>query len=103
MTHIFHRKFYRFSRWNFEEQLNAFVIFSLDEIFICSKTWQDHLDHIRAVLEILRMENLFDELSECIFRVIIIESLGQITSPSGVSVDQNEISTVMGWPVRKNR
>ena len=38
----------------FKEHLDDFIIIYLDDILIYSKTWEEHLKHVRATLEILR-------------------------------------------------
>jgi hypothetical protein len=39
--------------------LRRFVLVFLDDILIYSKSWSNHLRHIRAVLEELRRHQLF--------------------------------------------
>lgn len=43
----------------FKDVPGLFVIVYVDDILIFRKTWEEHLEHIYAVLEILRKENLF--------------------------------------------
>ena len=46
--------------------LRKFVVVFLDDILIFSKTWDEHLDHIRVVLQTLRDHKLFCKPSKCI-------------------------------------
>src|SRR4029078_13503138 len=50
-THLMHHALGRF--------LDSFVIVFLDDILIYSKTREDHVKHVRQVLEILRKEKLY--------------------------------------------
>jgi hypothetical protein len=47
--------------------LRWFVLVFFDDILIYSKTWADHLCHIRAVLDELRRHVLFIKRSKCSF------------------------------------
>lgn len=50
-----------------KEFLESFVIVYLDDILICSKTWDENLMHIRRVLEKLGEEKLLINLKKCSF------------------------------------
>ncbi len=43
----------------FSQYLDKFIIVYLDDILIYSDTWEDHLDHIRKALKVLRKEKLY--------------------------------------------
>ena len=64
----------------FKDYLDVFVIVYLDDILIFSKTWEDHLKHIRIILGILRKEKLFGKISKCVFGVTEVDYLGHIIS-----------------------
>ena len=87
----------------FREHLDVFVIVYLDDILIYSKTWKDHLDHIRVVLEILRKEKLYGKISKCVFGVTEVEYLGHIISQDGVSVDPQKVQAITEWPVPRSK
>ena len=48
--------------------LGKFVIVYLDDILIFSKTLEEHLLHIRSVLERLREEKLLINLKKCVLQ-----------------------------------
>jgi len=56
--------------WNdvFKKVIGKFVLVYLDDILIFSKTLEDHKEHLRTVLEILRKERFYAKLSKCHFR-----------------------------------
>ena len=87
----------------FKEHLDVFVIVYLDDILIYSKTWKEHLEHIKTVLKILRKERLFGKISKCVFGVTEVEYLGHIISQDGIAVDPHKVTAVMEWPVPKNK
>jgi hypothetical protein len=43
--------------------IGKFVVVYFDDILICSKSFDEHLDHIRAVLAVLRTEKLYGNIS----------------------------------------
>ena len=46
---------------------NSFVVVYLDDILIFSQTWEEHLHHIRQVLQTLRQHKLCANLEKCTF------------------------------------
>ena len=53
----------------FKKYLDKCVIVFIDDILIYSKTKEEHVEHIRMVLEILRKERLYAKWSKCEFLV----------------------------------
>jgi hypothetical protein len=51
----------------FIEYLDKFVIVFLDDILIYSKLKEEHEQHLRMVLQVLREHQLYDKLSKCPF------------------------------------
>eukprot|EP00253_Pinus_taeda_P012886 PITA_12886 len=45
----------------------SFVVVYLDDILIFSQSWEEHLHHIRHVLQTLRQHKLCDNLKKCTF------------------------------------
>lgn len=87
----------------FKETLDVFVIVYLDDILNYSKTWNEHLEHIRYVLGIFRKHKLFGKLSKCTFDVTTVEYLGHILSREGVSVEPYKVQNVLEWPRPRNK
>ena len=53
-------------------------------------------------LQLLREHELYAKLSTCEFYKDKIHSLGHIISKEGVSVDLENIETIMNWPTPRN-
>lgn len=51
----------------FEPDLDQFVIVFIDDILIYSKTKEEHIEHLRIVLQTLRENKLFAKLKKCDF------------------------------------
>jgi len=85
----------------FKPYLRKFVLIFFDDILVYSKNLQDHLNHVRVVLDILKKNQLFAKKSKCQFGVTEVAYLGHVVSAQGVAVDQNKIQAVIDWPVPK--
>jgi hypothetical protein len=82
--------------------LDQFVIVYLDDICIYSKTPQEHLEHVRKVLTLLRQEKLIGKLSKCEFGISSMDFLGHIVSDQGIATDPEKIKSVQSWPTPQN-
>jgi len=80
------------------QYLRKFALVFFDDILIYSSTLQDHVNHLRSVLEVLRSNRLFTKLSKCSFAQSEIEYLGHIISKDGVATDPNKLSIIQQWP-----
>ena len=81
----------------FEELLDKCVVIYLDDILVYSKTKQDHLNHLRRVLELLRENQLYAKLSKCEFLQNSVEYLGYIVTAGGVKVDPKKVEVIKEW------
>ena len=51
----------------FMDELDKFVVVFIDDILIYSKSVQEHEQHLRVVLEKLRVHKLYAKFSKCEF------------------------------------
>jgi len=82
----------------FREHLDHFVIIYLDDILIYSDSLEDHTEHVKLVLSILRKHGLYAKLEKSSFHQTQVEYLGFIISPSGITMDPSKTSTIKAWP-----
>ena len=61
----------------FGEYLDIFVLVLLDDVLIYSANPQNHVDHLRKVLDKLREHQLFAKASKCEILKTSVEFLGQ--------------------------
>ena len=58
----------------FQPYLDQFVVVFVDEILIYSKSEEEHEDHLRVVLQVLRDHQLYAKFSKCEFWLIKVKS-----------------------------
>ena len=86
----------------FREFLNKFIIIYLDDIVIYSNTYEEHIQHLRQVLEILRQNQLYANPRKCVFAKQEVEFCGHIVGNGIVKVMKNKIQSIVEWPQPKN-
>jgi hypothetical protein len=86
----------------FAEFTHKFVIVFLDDILVYSRTLQDHLEHLRSVLLLLRRHKLYAKESKCAFMQRKIEYHGHVISADGVATDAEKTKAMEAWPVPTN-
>jgi hypothetical protein len=74
----------------------------LDEILVYSKLEEEHEQHLRMVLQVLRENQLYAELRKFSFYQEKTHYLGNIISKDGIVVDPEKIEAIREWSVPKN-
>ncbi|XP_022685245.1 uncharacterized protein LOC111258328 [Setaria italica] len=81
--------------------LRKFASVFFDDILNYSTSMQDHVDHLRAVLAVLRENKLHAKFSKCTFAQSEVEYLGHVISKAGVATDPSKIIIIQKWPTPK--
>ena len=79
-----------------------FVVFFINDIRIYSKNKQQHKEHLRTLLQVLREQQLYAKFSKCDFFKDKIQYLGHVVTKEGISVDPKKIKEIEDWPVPKD-
>jgi hypothetical protein len=82
--------------------LDKFVLVFIDDILIYSKNREEHEEHLRLVLQVLREHHLYAKFSKCDFFQKQIHYLGHVLSEEGLVVDPDKIRSIMEWPTPKD-
>lgn len=82
----------------FRPHPRKFILVFFDDILVYSRTWDDHLSHLRIVFTILKTNQLFAKETKCRFGVSQVDYLGHIISELGVAVDSTKIKAILEWP-----
>jgi hypothetical protein len=79
----------------FHKYLDLFVVVFIDDILVYSTNHQEHEEHLKKVLDILREEKLFAKLKKCEFWLEKVSFLGHVISGEGIEVDPSKIEAVV--------
>nr|GFA00562.1 putative reverse transcriptase domain-containing protein [Tanacetum cinerariifolium] len=77
--------------------LDKFVIVFIDDILIYSRIKEEHANHLRIILELLRKEKLYAKFSKCDFWIRTVQFLGHLIDSQGLHVDPAKIEAVKNW------
>ena len=81
----------------FKDYLESFVMVFIDDILVNSKSQDEHMDHLRVVMQILKEHQLFDKYSKCHFWLRSVAFLGHIISNEGTEVYLKITEVVKNW------
>ncbi|GBG59186.1 hypothetical protein CBR_g32201 [Chara braunii] len=86
----------------FRAMLDRFVLVYLDDILVYNRSLEDHLGHLRRVLETLRRAKYKANRDKCEFVRQELEYLGHFVTPEGISPLSDKIQAVREWPEPRN-
>ena len=75
---------------------NCFVY--IDDVLVCSQTFEEHLTHLGQVLSRLRQAGLRLKAKKCLFIREAVPYLGHIVSPDSVKPDPAKTDKVKDYP-----
>lgn len=78
--------------------LDVFVVVYLDDILVYSKTFEEHVQHVRKVLQALEDADLRIKPEKTEFHKQEVKFLGYIVSREGLKMDQKKIEAITSWP-----
>ena len=82
--------------------LDNFVVVFIDDILIYSENEQEHKEHWKMIMQVLREQQLYAKFNKCDLFKDKIQYLGHVVPKDGISVDPDKIMAIIEWPVPKN-
>jgi hypothetical protein len=80
------------------EQLDKYVVVYMDDILIYSRTLEEHVEHVRTILKVLKKHNLRLKPSKSEFHKQRVEFVGLIVSYNGLEVNPEKVARFREWP-----
>ncbi|GBG78357.1 hypothetical protein CBR_g26386 [Chara braunii] len=78
----------------FRDILEEYVLVYVNDILVYSRTLEDHIRHLRDVLQRLRKHDLYAKLSKCRFAQRKVNFLGHHVSDQGLHMDDAKITAI---------
>ncbi|KAJ9531304.1 hypothetical protein QJQ45_006755 [Haematococcus lacustris] len=86
----------------FRPLINKSVLVYIDDILVMSNTAEEHVRHLKEVLELMRQHKLYAKRSKCEFNKTELAFLGHIVGEHGIAVDPTKVKVVREWHVPRN-
>nr|GEX17279.1 putative reverse transcriptase domain-containing protein [Tanacetum cinerariifolium] len=97
-----HAIFMDLMNWVCKPYLDKFMIVFIDDILIYSKDEKEHEEHLKAILELLKKEELYAKFSKCKFWIPKVQFLGHVIDSQGIHVDPTKIESIKDWASLKS-
>lgn len=81
--------------------IGKFVVMYFDGILVYSTNLDEHIEHLRCVLDVLRCEKLYANFKKCTFCMDKVVFLGYVVSTKSMEVDEEKVKAIKEWPTPK--
>ena len=85
----------------FRDYLRNFILVFFDDILIYSSSQEEHEQHLRIVMQLMKEHSLVAKKSKCSFGCRRVEYLGHVISDKEIATDEGKIEAVRNWPQPK--
>ena len=82
--------------------IGKFVVVYFDDILVYNRSLDEHVEHLRCVLTVLRNEKLYANFQKCTFCMEKVVFLGFVISGKGIEVDEEKVKAIKEWPTPKS-
>jgi hypothetical protein len=87
----------------FYDLMGVCVIYYVDDILIYSRTYEQHLIDMEAVMERLKMHSLNVKLSKCVLAMPELEFCGMNISGEGFAIQESQVQAMCEYPAYDDR
>ncbi|MBW0569425.1 hypothetical protein O181_109140 [Austropuccinia psidii MF-1] len=84
-----------------EELSEGWLIIYIDDIIVCSETWENHLTRLERVLQKIVQVNMKISLKKCHFAYSELNALGHVVSGLSIGIDKRKVAEVLLKPMPK--
>ena len=74
----------------------------MDDILVYSDIYDQHIKHVKMVLDTLKQRNLKIKAEKCKFHVKKITFLGFVITPGNIQMETTKVDSIQIWPAPKN-
>ncbi|MBW0516796.1 hypothetical protein O181_056511 [Austropuccinia psidii MF-1] len=86
-----------------EELSEGQLIIYIDDIIVCSKTWEEHMNRLSRVLTKTQSVNMKISLKKFHLRFKELKALGHVVSGLSLGIDKNKVVAVLLKPIPQNK
>jgi hypothetical protein len=77
--------------------LHKFELVFFEDISVFSRSWLEHLQHVKLIFQTLRENKLALKQAKCSFSAEKVVYLGHIISTAEVAMDPSKVEAVEAW------
>ena len=74
----------------------------LDDIFIYSISLEEHVKHVKLIIDVLKQEKLYLSKKKLQFLTPELRILGQVVNDNGIHMDSDKVNRVKNWKTPTN-
>lgn len=82
--------------------LDEFCTAYMDDILIFSRSFEEHVEHVKKVLSRLKQSGLQIDIKKCEFHQKSVKFLGLIITTEGIKMDPSKLQVIEDWETPKN-
>ncbi|MBW0568042.1 hypothetical protein O181_107757 [Austropuccinia psidii MF-1] len=86
-----------------EELSEGWLIIYIDDIIVCSKTWEEHMYRLSRGLTKIQSVNMKISLKKCHFGFKELKALGHVVSGLSLGIDKNKVAAVLLKPMPQKK
>ncbi|MBW0545208.1 hypothetical protein O181_084923 [Austropuccinia psidii MF-1] len=86
-----------------EELSEGWLIIYIDDIIVCSETWENHITRLERVLQKIVQVNMKISLKKCHFAYSELKALGHAVSGLILGIDKNKVAAVLLKPIPQTK
>ncbi|MBW0551824.1 hypothetical protein O181_091539 [Austropuccinia psidii MF-1] len=86
-----------------EELPEGWLIIDIDDMIVCSKTWEENIYRLSRFLTKIQSVNMKIPLKKCHFGFKELKALGHVVSALSLGIDKTKVAAVLQKPMPQNK